>query len=329
VRSAPVVYLSEEGAGTLAHKLTPAPIRVLTRDVWPKPGWPELIGAAVAEAERIGAALLVVDALSFWSSLAEGQARDAGAMQAVMDAPGAATRAGLAVLLVHHVRKGGGDGGEAVRDSSAIVGAADVVVEMERGEDSPPNERRLVAMSRWPWTPSVLVVDRDPATATWRVIGEAEDRGQAAGLHWCERLLEALPGDEPGVTEAELGRVLGADKRKFGEPLRTLVGGSRLERGGRGVPGDPYRYWKCPGEVSPPRDTSGEREVSDPIGRTLPLTETVPVPGTLRAGETCDDPEACNVPTVPTAHGWRCERCDRYVPPEPGRARQRRREEPS
>jgi AAA domain len=43
---------------------------------------------------------------------------------------------------------------------------------------------------------------------------------------------------------------------------------------------------------------------------------------------TCDDPETCSVPTVQTAHGWHCERCDRYVPREPGRARQRRRERP-
>lgn len=43
-------------------------------------------------------------------------------------------------------------------------------------------------------------------------------------------------------------------------------------------------------------------------------------------GEPCDDPETCVVPTRPTARGWHCERCGRYVLPEPGRARQRRRE---
>jgi hypothetical protein len=47
-------------------------------------------------------------------------------------------------------------------------------------------------------------------------------------------------------------------------------------------------------------------------------------PGT---GPTCDNPEACIVPTVQSAHGWHCERCDRYVLPAAGRARRRRRED--
>jgi AAA domain-containing protein len=46
--------------------------------------------------------------------------------------------------------------------------------------------------------------------------------------------------------------------------------------------------------------------------------------GGLR-GAPCDDPGACVVPTVPTAYGWHCERCDRYVLPEPGRVRRRQR----
>jgi hypothetical protein len=45
--------------------------------------------------------------------------------------------------------------------------------------------------------------------------------------------------------------------------------------------------------------------------------------------EPCDDLETCVVPTRLLAGGWHCERCDHYIPPEPGRARQRRREEPS
>ena len=161
-----MVYVSEEGAGTLRHKIPATDrLRVLTRDAaWPKPTWPELVTGSVAEALRVDAVMLVIDALSFWASIREGQGRDAGAMQAVMDALGEATRAGLVVLLVHHQRKGGGDDGEAVRDSSAIVGAVDVLIEIERiGEDAAPGHRRLVATGRWPQIPPVLVVDRDAA----------------------------------------------------------------------------------------------------------------------------------------------------------------------
>lgn len=80
----PVVYISEEGAGTLAHKLPASDrVRVLARDAaWPLPAWPALVEAAVAEAERIGAVMLAVDALSFWAGLEDGQENDAGAVQA-------------------------------------------------------------------------------------------------------------------------------------------------------------------------------------------------------------------------------------------------------
>ena len=125
VRPCPVVFVSEEAAGTLAHKVpAKAPIRVLTRDVWPRPTWPGLITAASAEAERIGAGLVVIDALSFWAAITEGRTGDAAAMQAVMDALTQATRAGLAVLLIHHTRKSGGEQGDAVRDRTRLSAPA-------------------------------------------------------------------------------------------------------------------------------------------------------------------------------------------------------------
>jgi predicted ATP-dependent serine protease len=145
LRHGKVLYVSEEGAGTLKPKLT-ARIRTLTRDAaWPLPGWAELIAEATAEAQRIGATVLIIDSLSFWSagSLGEGQENDSGVMQRILGALVAATRAGLAVVLVHHQRKGGGEGGDAVRGSGAIFGAADMLVEVERLDgDSPPTHRQ-------------------------------------------------------------------------------------------------------------------------------------------------------------------------------------------
>src|SRR5271168_223450 len=60
IHGGPVVILSEEGAGTLIHKL-PAndDVRILTRDAaWPKPSWRDAITAGVEEALRIGAVML-------------------------------------------------------------------------------------------------------------------------------------------------------------------------------------------------------------------------------------------------------------------------------
>src|SRR5262249_41943861 len=159
--------------GTLRDKLpAQAPVRILTRDsAWPKPPWSSLITAAAEEAERIGAVLLVIDALAFWAGFAEGQEKDPGAAQAVMDALQRATSSGLAVLLVHHQRKAGGEDGTAVRGASTIFGSVDALAELERIEGTPPGQRRIVGVGRWAnQTPAVLVVDRDPDLGAWRVI---------------------------------------------------------------------------------------------------------------------------------------------------------------
>ncbi len=125
----PIVYVSEEGASTLAHKLPDCDgIRILTREnAWPKPDWPTLIEAAVTEAKRVGAALLVVDTLAYWSGLPPEREKDAGAALQVMEACLYAASVGLAVLVPTHTRKGGGEDGEGLRGSSAFAGAADII----------------------------------------------------------------------------------------------------------------------------------------------------------------------------------------------------------
>jgi hypothetical protein len=240
-----VVLISEEGDATLAPKLRRLPerrLRVLNRDAaWPKPSWAELISDATREAVEIGAVMLVIDSVAFWAALPPEREKDPGAAQSIMDALDEATRAGLAVLLVHHQRKAPGEHGTAVRGSGALTGAVDVVIEYERVGEDDPRQRRLVALSRWPQTPDVLIVDYDRHEGTWRVVGEAADRGDSERVVTRERLLGALPDEEPGPTEDELATLLGTDKRKISGPLRDLLGGE-VERAGEGKKGDPYRY---------------------------------------------------------------------------------------
>ena len=119
IKGAPVLYVSEESVPTLVHKLPEGDVRILTRDLaWPRPTWPDLIEAAEIEARRVGAGLLVIDTFSFWGALPAEREKDAGAVQGAMEPLIAATSEGLAILLIHHQRKGGGEEGEAVRGSS-------------------------------------------------------------------------------------------------------------------------------------------------------------------------------------------------------------------
>lgn len=235
----PVVYVSEESAGTLAHKL-PAigAIRVLTRDAaWPKPSWPELVTGSVAEAQRIGAALLVVDTLPYWAALPAEAEKDAGAAQAAMQPLLDATRDGLAVLGPLHQRKGGGDDGEGVRGSGAIAGAADIVLELERVKQ--PRERALLALSRYPSTPGSLLIEHDPGTGAWASIAEGE-RSDARSIGDRQAIVAALDGAE--LTRAGLEEATGAPERQWHGQLDALIEDGKVQRIGAGKKGDPYRF---------------------------------------------------------------------------------------
>jgi hypothetical protein len=256
INGGPVLLVSEEGDGTLAPKLRELPagrVRVLSRDsCWPKPSWSELIADATREALSVGAVLLVIDSVSFWAALEAEREKDPGAAQAIMDVVDQACRAGLAVLLIHHQRKAPGDHGTGIRGSGALAGAVDVVIEYERlGEEAPRSQRRLVALSRWPQTPDVLVIDYDRQDGTWRVVGEAEGRAGSDLLGIRERLLSFVPTEPPGATEDELVTLVGLDKRKVSKPLRGLRDEGLVEREGRGVRGDPYTYSKAAPKAAP------------------------------------------------------------------------------
>jgi hypothetical protein len=119
-----------------------------------------------------------LDTFAHWAGMRREAEKDAGAVLAAWQSLESATRRGLAVALVAHQRKGGGEDGEGIRGSGGIAGAADALVELERPTgSSSPRQRQIVAVSRWPGaTPPLLLVDyREHA---WRVLGEADGRRQ-------------------------------------------------------------------------------------------------------------------------------------------------------
>lgn len=239
IAGGPVVYVSEEATGTLAHKLEPIPdVRVLTRDAaWPKPSWPELVAGSLEEAERVGAVLLIVDTWPYWSDLPRDAEKDAGAAQAAMRPLLDATRQ-LPVWVNLHQRKGGGEDGESVRGSGAIAGVADVVLELERGQRA--TERLLLALSRYPTTPGSLVLDHDRHTGAWRAIVEGERSG-VRELRDRQAILDALSGGDE-LTRAELEEATGSPERQWHGALDELLRGGEVRKTGAGKKGDPYRF---------------------------------------------------------------------------------------
>jgi hypothetical protein len=243
VTGGPVVYVSEEGAATLAHKVGGERLRIATRETaWPRPPWPALIDAARAEADRVGAVLVVIDTFAFWAMLKADAEKDAGAAQEAMGPLVQLARDGFAVLLVAHARKSNSveaGEGDAVRGSSAITGAADVVLELERVKDL-PRQRRLLALSRYPQTPGVLVYERGDG---WSLVGEGTDRGDARDIANRGLLLGALSYDE-AHTRNELEDATGVKSREWHKTLDQLIAERLVTRSGEGKKGDPYRYQK-------------------------------------------------------------------------------------
>ena len=121
-------------------------------------------------------------------------------------------------------------------------------MEVERIEDADANHRRLVAVSRLPSTPPLLVVDHDPRTASWRVIGEGDGRGDAASISWRERLLNVLPNSDPGITQKELESLTRKQRKDWGQALNGLVEEGLVVVSGRGVTNDPKRYRRAPAD---------------------------------------------------------------------------------
>jgi hypothetical protein len=268
-----VVYVSEESAATVLSKLPTDDVdrfHVLTRDAaWPRPEWPQLVAAAAEHAIAVGARLLVIDTAAYWTALPAEREKDAGAVGQVMLPLVAAARRGLAVLIVHHQRKGGGEDGEAIRGSSAWAGSVDVILELERpGDDAPPHHRVLLAVGRFPQTPPAVLIDRDPATGAWAVRGQPAGRRDARDAAQRATILDALPTTAPGLTRPDIEEATGLDWRKLSGPLAALLTARAVTRDGAGRRGDPHRYRKTvppvPRTETDSEDTNGGGFVSVP-----------------------------------------------------------------
>jgi hypothetical protein len=64
---------------------------------------------------------------------------------------------------------------------------------------------------------------------------------------WYEAVLAALPTEPPGVTYRELAEALGVPPTDIFRPVSALVRDGIVVVRGRGLPGDPRRFWSADG----------------------------------------------------------------------------------
>ncbi len=299
----PVVYLSEEPAVTLRPKvaaLRGLPLSVVWREAAPrpKPSWADSIAQAADECERVGARLFVVDTFAEWAHLKADAEKDSGAVQAAMEALTDAVSRRLSALLIHHHRKGGGENGEAIRGSSALLGAVDVAIDLTRipGEedaDHSSRQRMLNASSRWPDTPESMIVEL-LADGRYALVSEGQ-RDEVKRQAVAARILPVLPVEDDGLTAAETAEAMGITRQRVGQELPGLVLAGKVRRTGIGKRGDPYRYLQAVsanGHLQKLAET-GERglefvQASPPVGGACTNTNAQG-----RKGVSANDSDAC------------------------------------
>lgn len=168
--------------------------------------------------------LIVVDTLAaLWRISDENDA--ASVTQAVKPLLALARESGACVLLIHHARKSEGSFGDEIRGSGALFALADVALILKRHEV--PTQRKLQGISRYPDTPSELLIELKDSG--YVALGDPAAINKKARL---EKIRVAL-GHEPELAEAIVERA-GIAKRDGYRLLSALVDRGEAIRTGAG-----------------------------------------------------------------------------------------------
>jgi len=246
-----VLMLSEERDGSLSYALAQQGIalpslRLLQRHRIAGPAsWPDIVEASVAEMRRLDAKVLVVDTLSHWA-LGDSDENSASDALKAMEPLLQAAADGVAIIIVRHMRKSGGETVTAARGSSAITGAVDIVCTLAH-HSAGDAFRVLDATGRFKESVFNLVIELTPSGYIAR--GNGQQVAQQVQQVLEDLIISQLPPDEPAaLAEKEILALLGKSPKPIGrtklsETVKGLVKAGSIRQRGRGTNTDPMRYW--------------------------------------------------------------------------------------
>lgn len=241
----PVLLVTEEGGVAVVHKTTDMhQLDVLDRRSAVMAGlrFEQVLERITGWAQGHPGGLVFIDTLAIWGEIEnENDASEAGKAVALVTA--LAQQTDMAVLLVHHARKSGGEHGEAIRGSGAILATVDIAVEHSRVA-SGSDDRWLDVQGRV-ILPERYLLEFDRFTMSYSLSNQADAR-----LAEIDADLVGVPADGPGMSRKELGELWGREPRKRLEQLLNVgrlrqtyveVGRTRA-----------YRYWSIPAAWTQP-----------------------------------------------------------------------------
>jgi archaellum biogenesis ATPase FlaH len=261
----PVVYLTEQPRVSFKVALQRAnltdeqDLRILYFNKTIGVPWAAVAASAAEECKRLNAKLLIVDTLAQFAGLMGDSENDSGAvLEAVRPLQEIAGR-GIAVLILYHDRKSGGEVGDATRGSSALPGAADVVLSLRRPDGNSRKSLRVVqSLSRFSDTPEELVIEL--TDNGYVALGEKAD---VALQEAREAILAAAPPSEADAqTLKELCEAANLTRPTGQRALTEMVSSGRILRLGAGKRGNPFRFFK-PEKVSAQTSTVYEQKETD------------------------------------------------------------------
>jgi AAA domain len=203
--------------------------------------WAQAVDAAIEEAKKVGARVLVVDTFAQFAHLVGDRENSAGDILEAMEPLQKARDAGLAVLLIRHERKEGGSVGESGRGSSALSGAVDIILRLHRPEGRhQENVRQLDALSRFDGTtPETTIALND---GHYEIVGTQDAVAYEVAM---EKVRSVLPFQkENAMALEEVKKLTGSSRTTLQTALSMLEAQAFIARCGAGKRGDCQRYFQ-------------------------------------------------------------------------------------
>jgi hypothetical protein len=192
-----------------------------------------------------GVDLLVIDPLASFLPAFSENASDL--MLTALSALDRVLQSGMAVLLLHHPKKGPTLAGQAARGPGTLSSFVDISVEIRpyHSLNDPDRRRVLQAWSRFPKTPRQLVMEWTADGTDYRGRGAVEDEEYRE--HW-EQLAAFFATAPEKLTRRELRALLPTGRSAPSDTtlwrwLDRAIAAQLLRRDGTGHRNAPFRYW--------------------------------------------------------------------------------------
>jgi AAA domain-containing protein len=203
-----------------------------------------------AEAARIGADVVVLDTLPRIAQIQDENDNAAWTRWSGQALP-LIRQSKAAWVALHHHRKSGGTGGDAIRGGSAIFGFVDIALSLDAVPGQPTQRRLSVQGTRYENASDHLEL----RGSEYVVVGEPRE-GSFIDNARLARVRAALSKTPSGLVQ-EIVKRAGFPYTSVRRYLDTLAGRGEARREGNGGQSDPYRYFSTAPEGGGAEQRSG------------------------------------------------------------------------